>query len=200
MNNTIDYFFFAEKIYEACLPVIIDFANANIDERNAIKRLNNKANLILRNEYYFGWSSFLENYYSMYHCKKFYSQKIDCISFAPYWMYKVGGQSCYHLHKNYDNAVFKYDDPFWVHFFPPNSWECGCTIRNYTKEELAERNLVLYKGSKQYFVVNPPFDINFAKRNFDDIYKKLFIQHLAVQIYENENYEINECDEDENVD
>lgn len=118
----------------------------------------------------------------------------EAIEFAPYWMYKCNCIYCEHQHKNYNGAIFMWNDPFWKTHFPPNSWECGCTVQNYTLDELNERNLVLYKGNKLHFVLNPPFDINFSNVDFFDIYKKLFIQHLAIQIYEYNNYEINEDD------
>lgn len=42
-----------------------------------------------------------------------------------------------------------------------------------------------------YFQLNPPFDINFALVDWSDIYKKLFIQHFAALLYENNNYSYN---------
>ena len=41
-------------------------------------------------------------------------------------------------HKAWDGLVLTIDDPFWNTHFPPNGWDCQCSISSISKRQLAK--------------------------------------------------------------
>ena len=44
-------------------------------------------------------------------------------------------------HQDKQGVILPFDDPFWDHWYPPNGWNCKCTVRSYTKIQLDSRGL-----------------------------------------------------------
>lgn len=49
--------------------------------------------------------------------------------FAPYLMYNaVDDDRTRPLHRSWDNLILRWDDAWWETHFPPNGWNCRCTV------------------------------------------------------------------------
>ena len=47
----------------------------------------------------------------------------------PYWQYRTQGDDRVRdAHKQLDGMVFKWDDDIWKTIYPPNGWNCRCTV------------------------------------------------------------------------
>lgn len=193
---TIDYFSIAETMYNQALPHLINFSMGNFDVRLTIRILDSISFEICQSQFGEDWSCFLSTYYACSFSKGDYNNKLQMASFAPHWMYVAESNLCKHLHGEFNGLVLPYNDSLWNTHYPPNSWKCGCWIRIFTDNQLKEQSYKSYKEVVKYFVLNPPFDINFAKREWSELYKKLFIQHFVTMLFEHKNYELNEEDEE----
>lgn len=69
-----------------------------------------------------------------------YKQQIENVESRPWWMY-VGilDSRIRPAHRAMHGLVFRYDDPFWQKFYPPNGWNCRCTVRALTGDQVKER-------------------------------------------------------------
>ena len=65
-----------------------------------------------------------------------YSEDILMKDSHPYWMYECNDGSCNEKHQRFDRLVYRWDDPVWTVFYPPNSWNCTCRIRKLTRERV----------------------------------------------------------------
>lgn len=87
---------------------------------------------------------------SMYRLKTIYSvnmqtaymsgrhkTQLDNVDNRPYWEYvAVLDSRTRPEHAQLNGMVFRYDDPFWRSFYPPNGWRCRCRVN-----ALSPRNL-----------------------------------------------------------
>lgn len=62
-------------------------------------------------------------------------------------------------------AVYHIDDPFWNYFYPPNGFNCRCTVRAFSDRDLKRRNLLPQKAQLEdtEVVVNRKGDTRPAK-------------------------------------
>ena len=62
-------------------------------------------------------------------------------------------------------AVYHIDDPFWDYFYPPNGFNCRCTVRALSDSDLKRRNLLPQKAQLEdtEVVVNRKGDTRPAK-------------------------------------
>lgn len=62
-------------------------------------------------------------------------------------------------------AVYHIDDPFWDYFYPPNGFNCRCTVRAFSNRDLKRRNLLPQKAQLEdtEVVVNRKGDTRPAK-------------------------------------
>ncbi|MGX2968794.1 phage minor head protein [Ursidibacter arcticus] len=66
-----------------------------------------------------------------------YQRMMENIDARPYWQYSaVGDERTRPAHLALNGRIYRYDDPFWTTFYPPNGFNCRCTVI-----ALDERNL-----------------------------------------------------------
>lgn len=76
----------------------------------------------------------------------------------PYIQYQtVGDARVRQEHAVLDNIIKRYDDPFWNTYFPPNDWNCRCTVIQL--DEAEETDLT----GLDPLEVDPVFDFNPGK-------------------------------------
>ncbi len=71
-----------------------------------------------------------------------YLQMMEDVDFAPYLQYHCVVDS--HTrpdHLALHEKVFRYDDPFWAKFYPPNGWNCRCWVTQLTEREVKRKGL-----------------------------------------------------------
>jgi SPP1 gp7 family putative phage head morphogenesis protein len=65
----------------------------------------------------------------------------------PYWQYDaVGDRNTRPEHAAMDGRVFRADDPIWDTWYPPNGFNCRCTVRAMSESEVQARGLELDEG------------------------------------------------------
>ncbi len=105
-----------------------------------------------------------------------YEQLMKTKAIYPYWRYVTRDDARVRdAHRALHNKVFKWDDPFWETYFPPNGFRCRCHVSPLTKRQ-AERDPKLHieqsniaedaNGRKvldvggSYYKNNPGWDYN----------------------------------------
>lgn len=60
----------------------------------------------------------------------------------PFWQYvAVMDGKTRPAHAALNGKVFRSDDPFWRHFYPPNGYNCRCRVRALSADDAARRGL-----------------------------------------------------------
>lgn len=73
----------------------------------------------------------------------------EVTDYRPYWRYVcVVDANTRANHLKYHNKVFRYSDPIWKLIYPPNDWECRCSVENLTAAEVSELGLTVSKGTE----------------------------------------------------
>lgn len=58
-----------------------------------------------------------------------YAEQMENVEDRPYWMYvAVLDGRTRPSHRAMNGRVFRYDDPIWKQFYPPNGWGCRCRV------------------------------------------------------------------------
>ena len=77
-----------------------------------------------------------------------YKQMIENANIRPYWRYvgvEDNNSRLNHLEVQnfFKNKVVKYNNPFWLSWYPPNGFNCRCGVESYTLDEVNKRNLII---------------------------------------------------------
>ncbi|GIV45764.1 MAG: hypothetical protein KatS3mg036_0582 [Ignavibacterium sp.] len=79
-----------------------------------------------------------------------YKAMTDNIKDRPYWMYNaVLDSNTRPSHRALHGKVFRADDPIWDKIYPPNDWNCRCSVIPLDDADLEEMNLKPIKGSEE---------------------------------------------------
>ena len=81
-----------------------------------------------------------------------YNQQIKATKDLPYWQYDaINDSRTRPSHAELDGSVFKFDDPFWQTHYPPNGWNCRCTVRALTAKQVKDQGLTILKTNKKNY-------------------------------------------------
>ncbi|KKP40296.1 MAG: phage Mu F virion morphogenesis protein [Candidatus Peregrinibacteria bacterium GW2011_GWC2_33_13] len=70
-----------------------------------------------------------------------YKEQINNTDNRSCWQYvAVMDRRTRPSHAQLNGKVFRYDDPFWDSFYPPNGWGCRCRVRALSDDNLKDRN------------------------------------------------------------
>jgi len=65
-----------------------------------------------------------------------WQQQIETADHRPWWQYvAVMDLRTRPAHAALNEQIFRFDDPFWDSFYPPNGWNCRCRVRALTQIE-----------------------------------------------------------------
>lgn len=71
-----------------------------------------------------------------------YQTQIENTDNRPYWQYvAVMDSATRPEHAMLNGLVFRYDDPFWNSFYPPNGWNCRCRVVALSNRNVIKNNL-----------------------------------------------------------
>lgn len=75
------------------------------------------------------------------------------IDSRPYWMYDaVGNHRTRPAHAAMDGLVYRYDDPFWATFYPPNGYRCRCSVIALSERDMQRDGKVLSQSGEHNLV------------------------------------------------
>lgn len=75
------------------------------------------------------------------------------IDSRPYWMYDaVGDHRTRAAHAAMDGLVYRYDDPFWTTFYPPNGYRCRCSVIALSERDMQRDGKVLSQSGEHNLV------------------------------------------------
>ena len=73
-----------------------------------------------------------------------YKAQVENTDNRPYWQYvAVMDRKTRESHAQLNGRVFRYDDPFWNDFYPPNAWGCRCRVRALSGDNIKDRDLIV---------------------------------------------------------
>ena len=71
-----------------------------------------------------------------------YQTQIENADNHPYWEYvAVLDSRTRPEHAQLNGLIYRYDDPFWSAFYPPNGWGCRCRVRALSKNQVKKNNI-----------------------------------------------------------
>ena len=77
-----------------------------------------------------------------------YATQMDNVDNRPYWEYvAVMDSSTRPEHAMLNGLVYRYDDPFWKSFYPPNGWNCRCRVNALSDYKLKKKKLTVYDSN-----------------------------------------------------
>ncbi|MFV2030603.1 phage minor head protein [Neisseria sp. S1] len=82
-----------------------------------------------------------------------YQTYMGNIDNRPYWMYDaVGDHRTRPAHAAMDGLVYRYDDPFWATFYPPNGYRCRCTVVALSERDVARNGYIVGQSTEQNLI------------------------------------------------
>lgn len=65
------------------------------------------------------------------------ARQLENVEERPYWMYlAVNDSRTRPFHRILHGKVFRYDDPFWESFYPPNGFRCRCRAKTLSEDRI----------------------------------------------------------------
>lgn len=89
-----------------------------------------------------------------------YQRMRDNVDNRPYWQYSaVGDERTRPAHLALSGKIYRYDDPFWATFYPPNGFNCRCSVIALSDRDLKRRGIDKPDDSSEFLVeVERPAD------------------------------------------
>lgn len=79
-----------------------------------------------------------------------YREMMDNVQFRPWWQYvAIMDDRTRPSHAALNGRVFRYDDPIWRYYYPPNGFNCRCRVRALSDRDLKNRD-IQPSSSEQY--------------------------------------------------
>jgi len=101
---------------------------------------------------------FRTNLQSSYMAGRFQAQLANA-GFRPYWEYvAVMDNRTRPAHRSLHGRVFRYDDPFWRTFYPPNGWRCRCRVRTRSQRDMDQLGIAASSSDGLLETVEQPID------------------------------------------
>lgn len=77
-----------------------------------------------------------------------YQQQLASSETHPYWQYlAILDGNTRKSHAAMHGRVFRFDDPIWDTFYPPNDWGCRCRVRTLTAAQVKRMGLTVESGT-----------------------------------------------------
>lgn len=71
-----------------------------------------------------------------------YKTQMDNVDNRPYWEYvAVLDKRTRPEHAQLHGLIYRYDDPFWKSFYPPNGWRCRCRVNTLSNYNLKKKDI-----------------------------------------------------------
>lgn len=71
-----------------------------------------------------------------------YKTQYENVDNRPYWEYvAIMDSSTRPEHAELNGMVFRYDDPFWNAFYPPNGWNCRCRVNALSDYKMQKKKI-----------------------------------------------------------
>lgn len=87
-----------------------------------------------------------------------YQRMMDNVQSRPYWEYDaVMDSRTRPSHAAMNGRVFPSDDPLWDTFFPPNGYNCRCSVRALNKRDLDRHPIGLESSQGRLVTIQQPY-------------------------------------------
>lgn len=88
-----------------------------------------------------------------------YQAQLANAEFRPWWEYvAVLDTRTRPRHRAMHGRVFRYDDPFWRAFYPPNGWNCRCRVRTRSQRDIERQGIQTSSSEGMMETVQQPTD------------------------------------------
>ncbi|SUT91402.1 phage head morphogenesis protein, SPP1 gp7 family [[Actinobacillus] rossii] len=88
-----------------------------------------------------------------------YQRLMDNVDNRPYWQYSaVGDNRTRPAHMALHGRIYRYDAPFWATFYPPNGFNCRCTVIALSDRDLTRQQITPDDSSANLVEVQRPAD------------------------------------------
>ncbi|WP_315383523.1 phage minor head protein [Microvirgula aerodenitrificans] len=99
---------------------------------------------------------FRQNMQSAYMAGR-YQEQLAGADLRPYWEYvAVMDSRTRPAHRTLHGRVFRFDDPFWRTFYPPNGWRCRCRVRTRSQRDIDRLDLPVSSSAGRLETVDQP--------------------------------------------
>lgn len=79
-----------------------------------------------------------------------FQRQLENADDRPYWKYvAILDSRTRRSHAALNGKVFRYDDPFWGSFYPPNGWGCRCRVTALSDNDIARRRIAVESSEGQ---------------------------------------------------